>query len=134
MVEGTQGLGVIVTAADAELSGVVIRDVTAHPSDGTGGDCIAATAAQSEGTIVAATVSVAGVVIDSCDRVGILNKASDVTLSSTWIECARIPLDGESWQGEGYTFANEGGNTCECDGEESTCKIVSTSIAPPDPL
>ncbi len=53
-----------------------------------------------------------------------------VDLATSTLDCNAIHLDGEY----DYALNDLGGNRCGCGEVEEPCKVLSSSLKPPDPL
>ena len=81
-----------------------------------------------------AELTLTGGVIEGSARAGIANFGSNVRLASTRLGCNSIAINGELIDGMDFVFDDRGENTCECGGESAPCQVVSSMLAPPDPI
>jgi hypothetical protein len=72
--------------------------------------------------------------VASNTRAGIAVFGGVLELGNSVVWCNDIALDGEQNAGESFQFFDLGGNHCGCDDVETTCKIASSGLAPPDSL
>jgi hypothetical protein len=112
-------------AAEVDASNVTrtrISDVSRAPGNDQYGD-----------GFVAFGFGVASVVVDDldvegADRVGIAAFEATVQLSNSTLECNSIDLNADG----GATITDLGGNRCGCGAEENDCKVLSSSVEPPE--
>ncbi|MBW2456039.1 MAG: hypothetical protein JRI68_16090 [Deltaproteobacteria bacterium] len=57
-----------------------------------------------------------------------------MALTNTALECNAISMAGESFHDQPYDWTNGGSNLCACAGDAIQCQVLSTGLAPPDPL
>jgi hypothetical protein len=129
LVEATLEHGVLVAGADATFEGVVVRGTVARAADGLLGDGI---------TLFSFTSPASGILtnsrIDHSARAGLSSFGGTATLGSTHITCAPFELDGEPWDGQDPALRDPGGNACGCPHADQSCRMVSGSLQPLDPL
>ena len=116
---------VSVLEATATLTGVTIDQVLPQPSNDGFGDGVMVL-----GSAVAASVEVTRSRIAGAARAGLANFDATAVLDGVAFECNTIHLDGERLNGD-YTFDVRGGNACWCGNLDDTCKVLTSSLAPP---
>jgi hypothetical protein len=105
-----------------------VRDTLPRAADGTFGDGIVVYA------IATASATITATRVEGSARAGIANFGGAVTLGTTKLECNSIHLDGESMAGVAFTFDDAGGSACGCSGSSVVCQILSSGLAPPEPI
>jgi hypothetical protein len=55
-------------------------------------------------------------------------------LRDNTIDCNPIDLNGEVFQGLGFSFEDQGGNVCGCGSDQRVCTALSTQLEPPQPI
>lgn len=78
-------------------------------------------------------VTIAESLIAQSSRAGVATFGSDVTISSTRLDCNAIHLDSEPQAERSGEFEDDGNNVCGCDAVTVTCKALSSSLEPPEP-
>lgn len=125
-VEKSHTGGITTYGSDTTVEHTLVIDTLAGP-DQTYGDGFAALvygALRGAGSVVKSHITKSA-------RAGIASFGSDVVLKSSILDCNAIHLDGE---GDGYTFEDGGANVCRCAEKATPCKVLSTKLAPPEPL
>lgn len=122
---------------DCYEAGVLIFDSTASIDD----SLIAGTLTASDGQLgdgvdafsldLPTEVVVRGTQIEDSARVGVALFAAALSLQDSKLDCNAIDINGEELLGVGFDFENLGGNHCGC-GDDAPCKLLSTSVGPPD--
>lgn len=74
------------------------------------------------------------VVDEGSARAGISSFGAAVEIGSTTLECNSIHLDGEQYRGNDFSFDDLGGNACGCAGAPVVCQVLSSGLAPPEPI
>jgi len=120
------GIGVI--DGDATIADSVIRATLPGYND-LFGDGIDVWALEQPATAV-----VTGSLIVQNARVGIGSFGAKLSLGKTALECNAIHLDGEASMMTSYEFEDLGEDTCGCAPESDTCRVVTSNLAPPDPV
>jgi hypothetical protein len=120
--------GVDVEASDAILERLLVRDTLPRASDGTFGDGIVVYA------VAGSTATITATRVEGSARAGIANFGGAITLGTTKLECNAIQLDGESLAGLDFSFDDTGGSACGCSGATVVCQILSSGLAPPEPI
>ena len=125
VIESNHVAGISAAASTLAIEGVVVDEVLPR---GTGefGDGIVLL-----GGIAEASVRVENSRVQDATRAGAVNFGATFEVGSTTFECNGIDLDGEHFVELDFSFEDLGGNTCGCDGEVETCKVLSTNLAPP---
>ncbi len=129
LLEAHHRTGVFVHDSEASIESSIIRAIKAMPADGTLGDAVSAMS----GTTSAA-LTVRNSRLEAAARAGISSFGAQVSLQSSMLLCHPIALNGETFHGFTASFEDLGGNQCTCQGSDPTCKVLSSSIAPPTPL
>jgi len=127
LLEKNHDAGLVVAGSDATLDGVRIRDSLARP-DGLYGDgaCFVFGRSPSEVTVMASR-------FEHSPRAGIANFGSHARFQGTAVACNAFALDAETFGGP-PAFEDVGGNACGCEPELGDCQIVTSDLAPPDPV
>jgi len=126
VIDDNSDTGLLVLDADATIERTLVRGTHAQP-DGTYGDGIGVFAQGGS-----AEVSITSSRVVESARAGVGNFGSTLSLGGSLIECNTIALDGEDGIVP-YTFNDLGGNACGCPGS-GACKVLSSSLSPPEPL
>jgi len=83
----------------------------------------------------ASSAIVRNTLVENSNRAAIVSFGASVSLQSSTFRCQVLDLDGElGIDGGDYSFKDEGGNLCGCPEATEECKVLSTGLAPPDPL
>jgi hypothetical protein len=126
--------GLVVVGADASITGTIVDDTLQQASDGTLGDAIIVSR-NMRAPGVATTATISGCAIGDSTRAGVSNFGAQVSIDGTSLNCNVIDLDGEPNGGQGYSFdLSGGGDACGCDGGTSQCQVLSSGLAPPQPI
>ena len=128
VVEQNHDAGLFVAGSDLTVHDTVVRDTIARP-DGYFGDGIAILSELS-----LSTASVSETLVDACARAGVASFGSSITIQKTAIRCAAFALEGENSEQHSYHFEDLGGNRCGCPEANDSCSVVSSGLAPPDPM
>jgi hypothetical protein len=129
LVEGMREHAIMVASSDATFEGVVVRGTAVRASDALLGDGI--TLFSYMGPAIATITN--SRIADSA-RAGLSIFGATATLASTQITCASFPLDGEALDGQPFSLTDQGNNACGCPNADEPCRLVSSSLQPPDPL
>ncbi|MBW2456090.1 MAG: hypothetical protein JRI68_16345 [Deltaproteobacteria bacterium] len=130
VLEAHHRTGVFVYDAEALIEGSIVRTIAPLPADGTLGDALSAISATE-----ATSLAVRATRLEAATRAGISSFGASVSLQSSLLLCNPIALNGESHEGFAAAFEDLGDNRCTCEsGDDPTCKILSSSIAPPTAL
>ncbi|MBW2454573.1 MAG: hypothetical protein JRI68_08685 [Deltaproteobacteria bacterium] len=122
------GAGVGVITATVTIDGSLFVD-TQPDQNGLLGDGLVVMSMQepAEGTVT-------GSRIESSARAGIASFGATLALGTTAIDCAAIELNGDDFGGFTFLFDDLGENFCGCGDTTDACKVLSTSLVPPEPL
>ena len=120
--------GIDAIGSTVSLDGVTIRDIAPRLIDGLMGDGISLVAGTSAGPS-----TITGCRIERAARAGLTSFGAAAAIGASTLECNRLDLDAESWNGP-PTLQDLGGNVCGCAGETTVCVAVSTGLEPPDAL
>jgi hypothetical protein len=129
-VENSVEFNVFIIGSDVELVDSTLSTAVGLP-DGLHGDglMIESFAPASSSAIVRNTL------IENSNRAAIVSFGANVSLQSNTFRCQVLDLDGElGLDGGDYAFKDEGGNVCGCPEATGECKVLSTGLAPPEPL
>ncbi len=127
MIESHRRTGVLAYDAEAVVESCIIRTIEPLLADGTLGDTVSAISATAP-----ASLQVRHTRLEAASRAGISSFGAGVSLESSLLLCNPIALNGETYQGFEPAFEDLGGNRCTCEqGDDPTCKVLSSSIAPP---
>jgi hypothetical protein len=136
VLERCHDAGLVVTNADATLVDTIVRDVAPRAADGGFGDGVAAWRVEdiTDDQAPFATLALDGVRIERSARAGVASFGASVTMRSSLLACHPVLLDGERAGEVDASFEDGGGNRCGCDEQEEPCKVLSSSLAPPEPV
>jgi hypothetical protein len=129
VIEGNSEVGVAVVESDATLEQTAIRGTLARASDGLFGD----------GVFVVPQSGASGAILRGCSvegsaRAGVSSFGGAVSLEDTRLECNALDIDGEVLMRMTPIFTDAGGNACGCAEAARPCKLLSSSLAPPEAL
>jgi hypothetical protein len=127
LVEASVETGIFVAGAEAEIESTLVRGTL--PTDGAGkfGDGVAFVVWQAGDTRGELRTSN----IDGNARAAFATFGAVVSLGSNLIQCSPVSLDGEQAGDVFYELTDLGGNACGCGAEQTTCQVLSSSLAPP---
>ena len=132
-IERSLDVGLIVISAQATIEDTLVTDTVPRVADGAYGDGFAVLSITE-----VATATITRCAIERSARAGAASFGGVLSLANTTIGCSAFPLDGEqsSFLDTTYDFQLQdlGGNTCSCEGDSETCKVVTSSLAAPDGL
>ncbi len=129
LVEGNREVGVEVLGSDVTVEGSEIRGTLAA-GDGAFGDGVFVIGLAQK---TAATLN--GCRVEKNARGGVTNFSATVSLSGARVACNGFDLDGENYQMKGApNFVDQGGNGCGCPEQTGLCKVLSASLAAPEPI
>jgi hypothetical protein len=128
LVEHSFDVGIMVQGSDATVEDTTVRDTQPIQADQLFGDGIDVDLV--DGT--SASIVLHRVHIEQSARAGVANFSSLVQLGDSTLSCNAIDLDGESLTAQ-FEFQDLGGNGCGCEAPTG-CKVLTSSLAPPDPL
>jgi hypothetical protein len=134
--EGNVEAGITVVAAQLDVEDSIVRNTVAREVDGSFGDgLLAYTAKLGPLTpLEEAILTLEGSIVEGSARAGVSSFSATVTLDGTWLECNAVQINGEALDDLPFTFSDAGDNHCICAGELSTCKVLSSNLAPPPVL
>ncbi|MBW2458524.1 MAG: right-handed parallel beta-helix repeat-containing protein [Deltaproteobacteria bacterium] len=127
-VDGSVGVGILVTGSDAVIERTRVRNVVA------GGQADYGDGVVTIGHLADASTYLIDSRIENAARAGILAFGATVSVGSTVLDCNPIHLDGEVYQGADFTFEDRGANRCGCGDAQATCHVVSSNLTAPEPL
>lgn len=122
-VERSVSAGILLFRSDATIESSQVIAV-ASDRNGTFGDGIFAD------ELSVATIQ--GARFEACARAGVAAFGADISLASSVIECAALPLNGEQAGQSSYSFLDQGGNVCGCGGQTEICQVLSSALAVPE--
>jgi hypothetical protein len=127
LVADNHDVGLLLFESDGLVERSTVRDTRplADGSFGSFGDGLLAS--------TGSTLTVAESTIVGSARAGVANFSANIVIAASRLECNQIQLDGEQISGP-FSFDDQGGNSCSCGAESSTCKVQSASLAPPEPI
>jgi len=128
LVERNQSVGVFVISADVAIAHSVVRDTVVEPFTALFGDGITVLS-----FFGSASASVDQSLIEANARAGMSNFGGALEISNSALQCNAVDLNGELWEGTEFAFNDRGGNRCGCNDSERICRVLSTSLTPPDP-
>jgi hypothetical protein len=124
---------VVLNAIGGQLSNVSIRDTRTHP-DNTLGDGVVVNSVVTAVVTAPASATLDQVELIGNARAGLALFGASATLSRTRFDCNAIAINGEPADGQPFTLQDDGANDCGCNTEREACKVLSTGLAPPDPI
>jgi hypothetical protein len=127
--ERSGAMGIAVYGSFAELHRVLVRQVASQRMDGLYGDGLAVLA-HTQGADVVMTESV----IESCERAGISNFGANTAIGTVHLECNGIDMAAQEYEGEMPSYQDLTDNRCGCGTAEQACRVLSTALAPPEPV
>src|SRR5262249_51216162 len=125
-VEDNLEFGIVISVSDAAIDGTLVRATGPRATDDAFGDGLAVWAAAGR-----ASVTARGLQIEGSERAGISSFGATVSLGDTSLECNQIHLASEEIGAYPVSFYDLGGNVCGCQGQEVTCRVLSSNLAPP---
>ncbi|RLB52471.1 MAG: hypothetical protein DRI90_22085, partial [Deltaproteobacteria bacterium] len=128
VVEQNHDAGIFVAGSDLAVHSTIVRDTITRP-DGYFGDGIAILSKLS-----LSTASLSESLVDASARAGVASFGSAMSIDKTTIRCAAFALEGEDSDQHSYDFVDLGNNRCGCPDANDTCSVVSSGLAPPDPM
>jgi hypothetical protein len=123
VVERVHNAGLRMLDSDLSFQRSVVRSVA---SGGESGDCIAVVS-----DVGSSKAMVEGSHIAACERVGLFNAGSHVTIAQNQLRCSPLHIDGEEFVERPPVFLDRGGNSCGCDGEIAACVIQQAGLPVP---
>jgi hypothetical protein len=126
LVERAVEAGLVVIGSDAIVESVLVRDTDKNPLDGSLGDGIAVSHAEST-----AFATVRSSRVEGNGRAGLSNWGATISVQGSAFFCNPIQLNGELDLGSDFSYADLGGNVCGCDGSLETCQVQSSQLEPP---
>jgi len=127
-IERCLGFGMLLRDPSALVEGTAVTD-TKSGADGLFGDNVAVISHYGP-----AAAAFSGMLISGSERAGIANFGANVSIERTRLDCNSIDLDGEVYAERAFAFEAATDNDCGCHGVAHDCKVLSTSLTPPDPL
>ncbi|MBW2458201.1 MAG: right-handed parallel beta-helix repeat-containing protein [Deltaproteobacteria bacterium] len=125
LVDRANEVGVLIISSDGVVEDSLVRD-TGTLESGILGDGLCANSVLGEATLSLLRTTTVGNA-----RVGVSSFGGQVLLADNLIECNTIDLNGEDYSGHQAQFADQGGNVCRCGDAVETCKVLSSSLEPP---
>jgi hypothetical protein len=131
VIDKNRYVGVFVAAARAVLEHTLVRDTEPRTSDGSFGDGVAAVSISG---FEAASAAIVDSRIERSARVGVASFGGAVDLAGTVLECNGIDLAAEHNGDFSPELADGENNRCGCEAETRECRVISSMLAPPEPL
>ncbi|MBW2453402.1 MAG: hypothetical protein JRI68_02775 [Deltaproteobacteria bacterium] len=128
LIEDNHDIGVFLSGSPTTLTGVVVRNTHARPSDGLFGDGVAVLSSFAPGTSL-----IESCVADGNARAGLSNFGAEVTLGTTELLCNTLNLAGDPFAEHTFGFDDLGGNRCGCGDATEACKAATSGLSPPEP-
>lgn len=122
-------IGILIIGTDVVVDSTLVSAAAAVSSNGLG-DGLTITGYPA---VAAASVEVTASRIEHSPRAGISSFGALVRARANEIECNAIDLDGEALDVEAV-FEHLGDNRCGCDGLSTECRVISSSLSPPQAL
>lgn len=129
VIRGNRSFGLSVLGSSASVDLGTVADTAAQHDDGLFGDAItvgSTSASPAELTIDRSAVARAA-------RAGVTSFSAAASIGRSALACNPIDLDGEATDGP-YQFVDAGLNACFCGDGTSPCRVVSSSLQPPEGL
>lgn len=126
LIDDNRDVGICLVDATGLIEDTVVRQVAARQADAQFGDAIA---------VALGTAELRGVRAESGTRAGITNFSATIGLEGSTMECNPVHLDAETLlapSGPAPVFEDRGGNWCGCGAQSEECRILSSSLTPPD--
>ena len=129
-VAGGSTAGIAVYAGTGTIEDTEVRDTGTVGGSGQG---------TADGIVAVdhAIVTLTRTHVEGAARAGVSAFSANVTMSSSGATCNAIDLDGEVDPGIGDPYAfdlSAGANACGCDAMSTTCRVLSSGLAPPAPI
>src|SRR5262249_44596932 len=77
-----------------------------------------------------ASLQVHRTVIEGSLRAGVSNFGSSISLGDSVLDCNKIHLDSEVYDGKNASFEDLGGNACGCGGAAVPCVALTSFVEP----
>jgi hypothetical protein len=133
-VERSVEVGVLVVNSTAEIERVAIADTAAGAAGALGDGIDVVTDGTATAPSAFAMAHVVASQVRGSARAGVAAFGAGATIEGTTLDCNAIQLDGETYATMAFEFNDGGGNTCGCAGAADSCSVLSSSLAPPDPI
>jgi hypothetical protein len=129
LVDRSYDVGLLVGGSQAQVEGCIVRDTLPRSFDGIYGDGVVVISLRGP-----ASLEIAGSRIEASARAGLANFGAFAALAADTIQCSGFDLEGESFEGQSFSFEDRGANGCGCPEANLQCEAVSAGLAPPDPI
>ncbi len=127
-IEQTYEAGIFLTESAATIDHATVVD-TRMNGEAFGGDGIVVVSQLGLGEATVTHTHVA----DSA-RAGLSVWGGRLAVGTSTLSCQSFDLNGDSYEGVAHELIDLGGNACGCPEATGTCKAVSASLVPPQPL
>lgn len=135
LVERVFDVGLYVSGSDASLLSSIIRGTQPRAADGLFGDGISVFGMIDDGDpALPARLDIDGSLIAESARGGMSCFGASVTMADNTLRCNALQLDGELSAGLDAEFEDRGNNVCFCGDQLEECRVVSTTLEPPDAI
>ncbi len=121
LVERSAEAGVLSVDSQLTLDGIHVNQDGITSTLGGSGDGI---------DILFGTATLSRSRIETSPRAGIGLFTGTINIATSFLDCNAIHLDGEL----DYVLNDQGGNRCGCGDVDEPCKVLSSSLEPPEPL
>jgi hypothetical protein len=125
VIEASYDIGVFVASSELSLESSVIQGTVPRTADGLFGDGLAAVSAQGSGS----SVTLAGSVVADSAATGVAAFESALSLGSTVIECAAVPV---AIGAPPASLEDRGGNECGCPAADGSCEPAASGPEQPE--
>jgi hypothetical protein len=119
---GILGVGAALTVEDTRVEGTKRGSIDQELGDGI-------SIASKE--IARATAVLRRVDLIDNERAAVGNFGGDLTLGASTLDCNKIDLHGDEFETQPFSFHDETGNVCGCDGQVVECRVLSAKLSPP---
>ncbi|MBI4706143.1 MAG: hypothetical protein HY744_34035 [Deltaproteobacteria bacterium] len=133
-VEAVHEAGLYVAGADARIEDVVVAVAAAQPGSALFGDGVIASLLPVGGDVHDGAVELERCRIERSDRAAVASFGASISLASSAIDCNVIDLTGSRYLEQSFEFVDRGGNVCGCASGQADCLVLSSDLAPPEPM
>jgi hypothetical protein len=131
IIDDSHEFGLMVLGSDATVDATLVRGTKPRASDGNFGDnvsvLLSVLPASANANITASTIA-------GGTRAGLSCFGATTNVSASLFDCNAITLDAEILGEAPATFSDNGGNACGCGDTPEACTVLSSMLAPPEPL
>jgi hypothetical protein len=125
LVAGVVGGGVVVVGSTATLERCAIREASTTTRGGLGDGVIASHAS--------GDVLVRACRIDAIARAALSSFGARLSFEGSRLACHAFAVDAEPYAGSPADVRDLGGNACGCPEATGGCRVVTSTVAPPEP-